>query len=188
MADKFDGETGNAFGVPIFFKRKEAQEQVIVAGHFSSTFFARGPHLWRNVLNDFWLPIVKPIAARARVVSYGVSKPAIEGEEIDTNNGIRFPFESELVKLVKEALKGEIVLESIGKPDDGMRGHVEGQLNSGSRHTRTARAEKARLEAGVEGLVIQGGGGLESGQLFPQGRHQFSRQHIAAGFAGDEHE
>ena len=66
-----------------------------------------------------------------------------------------------------------------------MSRHVEGQLHAGCGHARAACAEKARLKAGVEWLVIGSDNGITFGKFLAQGMDEFCGEQIAAGLARD---
>src|SRR5467141_1398391 len=78
MSDEFHAEVGNAGGIPIFFKRKDAEEQIEILGHLAGATGPRRPDLWRDVLNDFWVPIVESAPPRPDMLFDGVGKAAIE--------------------------------------------------------------------------------------------------------------
>src|SRR6266481_4207037 len=89
VSNKNDRESRNAFRVPIFLEWKNAEDQIIVLGDLKRPAFARGPHLRRNILNNQWLPSVKPAGSLTDELPDGVGKAPVETTEVHADNHVR---------------------------------------------------------------------------------------------------
>src|SRR6185503_4314692 len=69
-----------------------------------------------------------------------------------------------------------------------MIGHIHRQFHAGIAQPRTARAKKSWDKTGLERLQIGRKLALQPRELLSQFEDQFSRQQIAAGFTGHDHE
>ncbi len=65
--------------------------------------------------------------------------------------------------------------------------HVEGQLDAGLSHARAAGAEEPRGQVRLQRLMVMGVS-LRMKHHGAQLVDEFSGQHVAAGFAGNEHD
>ena len=113
MPDELDSQPRHAFGVPFFFESKNAHQKIIIAGHLIGPTFPGGPNLWRDVLDNFRVPVVEPVPARSDIMFDGSRKPAIEPGEIDADDHIRFAFQDQPEKLAEEAAKFEIIFRYV---------------------------------------------------------------------------
>ncbi len=154
MADEFHCELRHSLRVPLFFEGENRQEQIIIASHLAGTAFARSPDLGRNVLNDFRVPALEPAATRPDMLFHRVSKTTVEAGKIHADDSVRLPFQSEVAEALKQAVKFWVISHGLEQADDGMRGHVEGEINSRRGHARSSGAEEPRFETGVEWLVV----------------------------------
>src|SRR5204862_1138780 len=87
--DELDPKAWHAPGVPFFFKRKDAEEQVEIALKAVGAIFARGPNLRRDELHESGLPTVKPVLPRANVSPHCLSEAQVEKIVIDADNHVR---------------------------------------------------------------------------------------------------
>ena len=131
---------------------------------------------------------MEPVCVRASVLPDGAGKAAVEAGEVNADDRVGLAFQRELEELAEQPAKLEIILQRFGQADHRMRRHVKGQVHSGGSHLWSAGAEKPRLQAGVQRLVIRGWNRFRIGHFPPQGEHEFRRQHVAAGFARNQHE
>src|SRR5579859_4867447 len=115
MSDELHVEIGNAGGIPFFFKRKDAEQQIKVFGHLARATGPRGPHLRRNVLNDLRVPIVERAAPRSNVFLDGVGKAAIEAGEIHTDDGVWLAVGGDFEKLIEAPLEFAIIRQYLPK-------------------------------------------------------------------------
>ena len=104
-----------------------------------------------------------------------VAEAAVESGEIDANDDVGFSFDGQLDELIKKVFKFAIILKSLEKTDYRVLGQIERKLDASPRHFCTAGAEKL-------------GGRAAGGELIFERVDQFSREEIATGFTGDEHE
>src|SRR5438105_2500086 len=125
MTHKLYPQPRRAPGIPFFFERENAQEQVIIARELISATRSRSPDLRRNILNGLRLPVVEPALVRGSVCLYRVSKATIEPGEIHADDCIRLTFQRQTVKPVKQAPKFKIVLDRVGQADHRVLGHIE---------------------------------------------------------------
>ena len=188
MADELHSQLRHALRIPGLLEREDAQDQVVVARHLVGAALARRPDLRRDVLDQLGIPVMEPVCVRASVLPDGTGKAAVEAREIHADDRVGLAFQRELEELAEQSAKLEIVLQRFGQADHRMRRHVKGQVHSGGSHLRPAGAEKPRLQAGVQRLVIRGRNRFRIGHFPPQGAHEFRRQHIAAGLARNQHE
>ena len=188
MADELHAQLRHALRIPFLLEREDAQDQVVVARHLVGAALARGPDLGRDVLDDLGVPVVEPVGVRASVLPDGMGKAAVEPGEIHADDRVGLALQRELEELVEQPAELEIVLQHLRQANHRMRGHVEGQVHSRSGHVRAARAEEARLQAGVQRLVIRRRNRFRLRELLAQGAHEFRRQHVPAGLARDQHE
>src|SRR6266700_1560001 len=110
VADKLDTQFRNHFGIPAFFDREDAQEQIEVVCELISPAFTRSPDLWRDVLDKLWVPIVEPIQMRADVLFDGMTKAPVETREVHANDGVGLALDSEPVQLREKPAEFDIIL------------------------------------------------------------------------------
>lgn len=169
VADEFDAEAGSAAGVPLFFKREDTQEKVVVLGEQLGAARPGGPDLGRDELDDFGFPLGKRIAAK--VFPDSVAEAEVEAAVVDADDDIRLAANGDGEQLLEEAAEFEDFEEDIGDAHDGEVGHVSDKFHSGGSHAGSAGAETN----GVWHPCAQAG-------------YQFGGEEVATGFAGHEQE
>ena len=160
----------------------------MVARNFVGASFARSPNLRRNVLNDFGLPIVKPTRVPPNIISNGMGKAQVKSAKIDADNCIGLAAKRQSQEFQEMSTEPGQPLYHFPYTRNRISRQVERQFDPGSSHSWTASAEKARLEAGVKGLIICRCGGSRIGDLLAQLLHKFSSEFVPAGLAGNHHE
>src|SRR5947207_13010043 len=78
VSDKLHAQSWRVPGVPFLLERKDAQQQIHVALELVRTARPRCPHLRRNVLNNFRIPVEKRPPVRADLLCYGARKTTVE--------------------------------------------------------------------------------------------------------------
>src|SRR5215471_21117958 len=101
------------------------------------------------------MPIVEPAASWPGISPNRVGEPPVKPRKVHANDGVGLAFESEPVKLLEESPEFLKVLQHFPEADDGVDGHVEGQVHSRSRHAGPAGSEEPRLQTGGERLIIE---------------------------------
>src|SRR5258706_11852945 len=89
IPDEFHAQLRNSFCIPLLLEREDAQHQITVACHLVGATLAGSPDLGRNILDDPWVPVMKPPRMRARVFLDRVSKTEVEPLEVHTNDRVR---------------------------------------------------------------------------------------------------
>ena len=131
---------------------------------------------------------MEPVVPAAGVLLDRVGEPAVESREIHADDDVGFALQRQAAKPVEESAKLEIMLHHAGQADDRMLGQVEGQFHPGVFHAGSASAEKPGLEPGPERLQIGRIRRFDGSQLPSQSADEFGGQHVAAGFAGNDHD
>src|SRR2546427_6612906 len=102
VPDKLHAQSWRVPGVPFLLERKDAQQQIHVALELVHTARPRCPHLRRNVLNNFRIPVEKRPSARADILSYGARKAAVEPREIHPDDDGPLSLEREVKEMVRD--------------------------------------------------------------------------------------
>jgi len=177
MTDKFHAQLRHAPGIPVFFKRENAQEQIVIRREQIRPARPRRPDLRRDELDDFRIPRRGRRSIFADVLFDGVAEAQIEPAVIHADDGVRFALNRQFQQLMEQPPELEIIYQHIGHANDRVLCHVKSQFDPGRRHARSARAIELR-DAPVFASLRRG----------KQRGNQFRREQIPARLTGDEHE
>ncbi len=100
MADKFHAQLRHALGIPIFLKRENAQEQIVIARQLVRAARARRPDLRRDELDDFRIPFGERIIAD--VFLDRLAEAQIESAVIHADDHVRLAFDGQREQLVEQ--------------------------------------------------------------------------------------
>src|SRR5258707_15542497 len=117
MANVFDVERRDAFGIPILLERENAQKQIEIARHLADAPLARGPDLRRDILDELRRPVIERPAPDANMLLNGMREAAIEPREIDADDGVRLALNHEAQQFVKKSAELRIILNHLDQSD-----------------------------------------------------------------------